>query len=475
MTTTLQDRYAAVYDTLRQAGQEHLLRFYDQLDDAGRTKLIQQIEGIDWPEVSRLIQSHVLNKPTFTAPGSITPAPALPAIPKPSLQPQYHEARKLGEKLISDGKVAAFCVAGGQGTRLGWEGPKGTFPASPVRKAPLFQIFAEYILKCQRKYGCVLPFYVMTSPINHADTAAFFDEHACFGLNPDDVMLFPQAMFPAVDMNTGKCLLADVDELALSPNGHGGSLKALWTSGAIDDMKKRGIEHLSYIQVDNPLVKVIDPLFLGLHAQAKAQMSSKSLTKRDPLEKVGNFAMVDGKMTVIEYTNMPDELAKQINGDGSLKFNAGSIAIHVIDVAFVEGLNTSKDGFALPWNRAEKKVPYLDPQSQKLVKPEKPNAIKLETFVFDALPFTQKSIVLETLREDEFGPIKNADAPGAQDSPQTSAALQSQRGIRWLRKAGVEIAHGATVELTHTTAIDPEDLHGMSLPKSVPADKPTVL
>ncbi len=475
MTTTLQDRFAVAYDTLKQAGQEHLLRFYDQLDDAGRTKLVQQVEGIDWPEVARLIQSHVLNKPTFTAPGSITPAPAFPAVPTAALQARYDDARKLGAQRIADGKVAAFCVAGGQGTRLGWEGPKGTFPASPIRKAPLFQLFAEYILKAQRKFGCVIPFYVMTSPINHADTAAFFDEHACFGLNPNDVMLFPQAMFPAVDMKTGKCLLADVDELALSPNGHGGSLKALWTSSAIADMKQRGIQHLSYIQVDNPLVKVIDPLFIGLHAQANAQMSSKMLTKRDALEKVGNFALVDNKMTVIEYSNMPDELAKQTHADGSLKFNAGSIAIHIIDVAFVESLNTSKQGFALPWNRAEKKVAYLDLQTQKQVKPDTTNAVKLETFVFDALPFTQSSIVLETLRDEEFGPIKNASAPGVHDSPDTSATLQIQRGTRWLTQAGVRVDDDAVVELTHTTAIDPEDLVGMTLPTHIPAGKPLVL
>ncbi|MEM7577984.1 MAG: UDPGP type 1 family protein [Planctomycetota bacterium] len=472
------DRLAAAQKQLATIGQDHLLAHADSLDDVGQTKLLAQIEGIDWPEVARLIETHVKAKPSFELRGDISGAPSYPAEANTDeLKAKYAQARETGERMIREGKVAAFCVAGGQGSRLGWDGPKGTFPASPIRNATLFQLFAEQLLKLRAKYGVVVPFYVMTSPINHEATADFFRENDCFGLNPDDVMLFPQAMMPAIDMDTAKCLLAAPDELALSPNGHGGSLKALHTSGALQDMEKRGIRHLSYVQVDNPLVKVVDPLFIGLHKLDKAQMSSKMLTKRDALEKVGNFALVDGKMSVIEYSNMPEELATNTNGDGSLVFNAGSIAIHIIAVDFVKAINTSADGFALPWNRAEKKVAFWD--GSQTTTPDTPNAIKLETFVFDALPMCEHSIVLETLREEEFAPIKNADSPEgqdvAQDSPASSKQLQVDRAMRWLEKAGVCCGKGATVELKPTTAIEPGDLDSLDLPESIDAGSRLVI
>ncbi|MEM9753879.1 MAG: UDPGP type 1 family protein, partial [Planctomycetota bacterium] len=466
----LNQRLADAQNRLKAFDQDHLLAHADTLNEEQLGQLLTQIEGIDWPEVQRLIESHVKQTPNPALPDDIQPAPAYPAKPADETQrQQYDQAREAGEKMIREGRVAAFCVAGGQGSRLGWDGPKGTFPASPIRRATLFQLFAEQLLKVQAKYGAVVPFYVMTSPINHQATADFFRQHDCFGLNPDDVMMFPQAMMPAIDMATGKCLLESPHALALSPNGHGGSLKALHTSGSLADMEKRGIRHLSYVQVDNPLVKVIDPLFLGLHKQAKAQMSSKMLTKRDPMEKVGNFAIVDGKMTVIEYSNMPDELATRTNADGGLQFNAGSIAIHVLAVDFVKQLNESAEGFALPWNRAEKKVAHFD--GQQTVTPEKPNAVKLETFVFDALPLCNASIILETQREEEFAPIKNADSPEgetpAQDSPESSKQLQVDRARRWLEKAGVDCAADVIVELKPTTAIEPKDLDSMDLPASL--------
>jgi UDP-N-acetylglucosamine/UDP-N-acetylgalactosamine diphosphorylase len=291
-------------------------------------------------------------------------------------------------------------------------------------------------------------------------------------------MLFPQAMMPAVDMKSGKVLLEDRAGMALSPNGHGGSLKALWAGGAIADMKKRGIEQISYTQVDNPIVKVIDPQFIGLHALDGCEMSSKMLPKREPLEKLGNFCLVDGRMTVIEYSNLPDNLAHEKAPNGDLRFRAGSIAIHVIRVDFVESLNTRPGGFALPFNRAEKKVPYLCPDSGSPVKPEKPNAVKLETFVFDALPMCERSIIYETDRVDEFAPIKNADASPIEssvDSPYTSMLGQTERAARWLEAAGVKVARrgdgkvDAVIEISQLTAIEAGDLKGLDLPKEVPA------
>jgi len=481
-TAQLTDRYDAAREALEAIGQGHVLKFYDQLTEAQQKSLLTEIEGVDWPEVAQLVESHVKKKPKFKLPDSIEPAPWFPYKVSEELRAKYIEARRVGDKLVKDGKVAAFTVAGGQGSRLGWDAPKGTFPATPLRKLPLFACFAEYIHNIQKRYDVTIPWYVMTSPLNHKDTIDFFLKNKFFGLEKTDLMFFSQAMFPALDMTSGKVLMAGKDAIALSPNGHGGSLKALYTSGAVADMHQRGVTQLSYTQVDNPIVRMVDPLFLGLHAMEKADMSSKMLPKAYPKEKLGNICVVDGKLTVIEYSNLPDELAEQRDKDGELKFKCGNVALHAIRVDFIEKLNTrptetGSGGFALPWNRAEKKVECIDMDTAAPIRPEKPNAIKLETFVFDALPLCEKSIVYETDRVDEFAPIKNADTPAGEapavDSPQSSKLLQTERAARWLEANRVKVPRktdgsvDAVIEIPQVVAIYPEDLKGKSLPGKI--------
>jgi UDP-N-acetylglucosamine/UDP-N-acetylgalactosamine diphosphorylase len=232
----------------------------------------------------------------------------------------------------------------------------------------------------------------------------------------------------------GKILLADKGVLATSPDGHGGSLKALAQSEALADMKKRGIEYLSYWQVDNPLVYVIDPLFVGLHAMDGAQMSSKALLKSGPLEKVGNFCLVDGKVTVIEYSDLPDEQAHRKNPDGTLVFELGSIGIHIISTSFIDKLNAGGD-FGLPFHKAIKKIPHIDAAGNP-VNPDKPNGVKLETFVFDALPLAKKSVILQTIRSEEFAPVKNATGV---DSAEVTHQMMIDRAAAWLESAGVKV------------------------------------
>jgi UDP-N-acetylglucosamine/UDP-N-acetylgalactosamine diphosphorylase len=487
------DRLASATQILTRHSQAHVLHFYDQLSDGQQDQLLGQIESIDWVELAHLIQTQVQEKPIHDLPDQVEPAPYFPNKPDAQQAAEYAQARAVGSQLIRDGKVAAFTVAGGQGTRLGHQGPKGTFPATPIRELCLFGCFGEFIDKTQRKYDCTVPWYIMTSPANDADTRAFFEREEYFGLDPANIMFFPQGMMPAMDMQTGKVLLQDRDCLALSPNGHGGSLKALYTSGAIEDMKSRGIKQISYFQVDNPTVKAVDPLFLGLHSMAKAQMSSKMVAKADPMERVGVFCVVDGRIVVIEYSDLPDALATQTHEDGSLRFNGGSIAIHAIEVGFVEQLNTQGQnsandnvahtepdagqhvgGFSLPFHRAEKKVSHIDLETGQSVEPTSPNAIKLETFVFDALGFCDRSIVYETDRAEEFAPIKNASGPGVLDSPQTSQHLQTERAARWLASKGVMIPRhdgdgtvDAVIEITALTAIEPEDLDDANLPEAI--------
>jgi len=438
-----------IRNTVEKHGQQHLLRFYDELTEAEQTALLEQLAGIDWDRIDEYVRDYVLNPPAFKAPGEITLPEIIPAQPTGDLAVQCAAARKRGEALLADGKVAAFVVAGGQGTRLGFNGPKGCFEITPVQRKSLFQVFAEQILAAGRRAKAPIPWYVMTSLANDVQTRAFFRRNNFFGLNSKDVFFLTQGVMPALDFE-GKLLLARKGEVSMSPDGHGGSLPALRKSGALDDMAKRGVELISYFQVDNPLVHCIDPLFLGLHDMRGAEMSAKCVPKRDPMEKLGNFCVVDGKVMVIEYSDMPEELARACTDDGRLKFSAGSIAIHVMSRAFVERL-TAENRCELPLHRAEKPVPFID-ESATLVKPDKPNAIKLEMFVFDALPMAAETVILETNRREEFSPVKNAT--GA-DSATTCLHDQVRRAASWLEAAGLQVPRDADGQVAAAIEISP--------------------
>ncbi len=469
----LADDRSALDARLRAVGQSHLLTFHDRLPADQQAALRAGIASINLDEVPALVDRYVKSEPKPEAPADLAPA---------SFYPLHHEVgpkawdragyRAKGEELIRTGKVAAFTVAGGQGSRLGFEGPKGCYPGGAVTNKPLFACLAEWILAAQHRFagpGVTIPWYIMTSPQNHAATVEFFKNHAFFGLAERDVMFFTQGVMPALDLKTGQILLNDQHEPSLAPDGHGGSLRALHASGAIADMRRRGVEYISYTQIDNPLVRVIDPTFLGLHAFApdsSAEMSSKMVMKAGPDEKVGVFAKANGRTAVIEYSDLPAELSRRIAPDGSLLFCAGSIAIHIISVSFVERLNAGT-GFSLPYHRAQKKIPFVDLATGQRVEPTTPNAVKLETFVFDAVPLCKSSIVLETDRTEEFAPIKNATGS---DSPESCRRLQTLRAARWLEPAGVLVPYAAdgsphcTIELSPLTALWAEDLRSPNKP-----------
>lgn len=448
---------------LTKVGQEHLLTFAAQISPTEQAALAGQIAAIDLEALPALINKYVLNPEPARVPHKIDPAPFYPADPTSKSRP-WDKAKHAaaGEALLRAGKIAAFVVAGGQGSRLGFEGPKGCYPAGAVTEKPLFQIFAEQLLAAHRRFGKPVSWYIMTSPLNHAATEAFFEQHNFFGLSPADVVFLQQGVMPSFDIKTGKILLASRSEIATNPDGHGGSITALHRSGALADMKRRGIEHLSYFQVDNPHVKIIDPVFIGLHAAApdsSAEMSSKMLPKASASEKVGVFCVVDGRLDMIEYSDLPAELAGATNPDGTLKFIAGNPAIHILAVKFVEKLTSG--GAELPYHRAEKKIPAIDLRTGELVAPTANNGVKLEKFVFDALQRAEKSLVFETDRLEEFAPIKNAT--GA-DSVESSKKLQTQRAARWLEAAGVRVPRTSSgdpdciIELSPLTALFPEDL-----------------
>lgn len=455
---SLQQRYENVKQLLDRHNQSHLLKFRDELDEGQCQKLLAQIEELDFEHIDEWIEKYVKNPSPPEIPTNLEPAPVYPAIAADAeQQAEYDKAKETGRELISSGKVAAFIVAGGQGTRLGRDEPKGNFPISPVKNKTLFRLFAESVLAAEKKYNRPLVWYIMTSPMNHAETMEIFASNDYFALDRKNIFFFQQGTLPNFDFD-GRILLSDKDEIACSPDGHGGSLKALYASGAIEDMKKRGVELVSYFQVDNPLINIFDPLFIGLHSLAEAGMSSKALTKAGAKEKVGNFCLADGRVSVIEYSDLPDELAEQKKSDGALVFSLGSIAIHIISVDFIEQLNSK--GFALPIHRAIKKIAHLDENGRKIT-PEEANGIKLETFVFDALPLGAKSIILETLRAEEFAPVKNASGD---DSPAVTCQMMIDRAAGWLRSAGIAVPQKADgrvdciIEIAPSFAVSSEDV-----------------
>ncbi len=446
----LNDRFSIAQANLEKYGQAHLLQFWEQLNAAERGNLLDQIESIQWELVERLIGKY-LKADTVSGPPSPLSAPT--AYSKVNMErdqsAEFQSAKARGEQLLREGKVAAFTVAGGQGTRLGFDGPKGAMPISPVRNKPFFQMFAEKILATGQAYGKLPGWYIMTSAANHQQTVDFFLKHQYFGLPESDVFFFSQAMLPSFGTD-GKVLLSDKSNLAMSPDGHGGALKAIYDHGALATMQQRGVEIISYFQVDNPLVRPFDPLFLGLHAITGSDMSTKVTAKTSDTEKVGNLCLHNDRLIVVEYSDFPEELARSKNADGSRKFNYGNLGIHALSVNFVARIVGEQ--LDLPHHRALKAVPFVDASGHKQT-PTAPNGIKLEKFIFDALPMASHPMLLEVDRNDEFAPVKNASGS---DSPETSIRAQIARDARWLESRGVFVPYAsdghpnATIEISES-------------------------
>lgn len=420
-------------------GQGHVFAHFNSLSAAEQQALIAQAGAIDLGEIATLVET-LIKSPAAASDGAADELSPAEYIPMPghceSADPSlWKEATKRGEAALRTGRVAAFTVAGGQGTRLGFDGPKGSYGVTPVLKNSLFQVFAEKILASGRIFGRPVSWFIMTSDLNHEDTVAFFEAHHYFGLSPERVHFFRQGLMPAVDAG-GKILMADRGEIALSPDGHGGALRALVRSGSIRLMEADGIDTISYFQVDNPLVRCLDPTFIGFHLMKQSDLSSKMVPKAYAGEKVGVFCRKDDKALVVEYSDLPERLAEARDANGELRFKSGSIAIHVFNRDFIARLGgNGEGGTALPFHLAHKKVPYIDSEGVKH-EPIAPNGYKFEMFVFDALPFADNPVIIETAREDDFSPVKNAEGV---DSPQTCRDDQLRQYVRWAREAGIEI------------------------------------
>ena len=448
--------YDSAKRLLDREGQSHVLRFWDDLNPGQQTSLLAQIADTDFSSVAAMRELLMRAGCAAAAPQDVEPADVVRLD-----GPAREEARAAGEAALRAGEVGALLVAGGQGSRLGFDGPKGSFPIGPLSRAPLFAIHARKILALERKHSTAIPFYIMTSRENDGATREFFDRYGFFGLAEERVRFFIQGMWPAL-FPDGRIVMDRPDHLFASPDGHGGILAAMRANGVIDDMSNRGLKTLYYFQVDNPLLEIADPVFIGIHRLRESQISVKVCEKRDPEEGLGVVARREGRSVMVEYTELTHEQKHERLPGGALKFRYGSVAIHVFSLAFLE----QEAARQLPLHVAHKKVPFCDERGQT-VKPEQPNAYKFEKFIFDVLPHADRTLNLEFRREDEFSPVKNASG---QDSPDTARRDMMLKHARWLEACGAAVPRtpsgepAVRIEIDPCCALGPDDLKGRLSP-----------
>jgi len=443
----------AVRRAFADCGQDYVFRFWEELDEAGRGRLMRQAADLA-PRLPALVRAFREAREQADRVGRearIEPPDVIELPEHGGDAARRERARERGERMLREGRVAALVVAGGQGTRLGFDGPKGAYPLGPVTDRTLYEIHAQKVRGLARRYRSRVPLYVMTSDATDAATREHFERHDRFGLDAADLHVFRQGMVPAFDFD-GRLVLDAPDHVFESPNGHGGSLTALLDSGSLDALEARGIDTLFYFQVDNPLVQLCDPGYLGLHDELGAEMSCKVLRKPDPEVKWGVVARVDGRLGIVEYTELDDAMRYARDDDGELRFWAGSPAIHVLSTAFVRRMAERADEL-LPYHLSAKKVPAVD-DAGRTVKPDEPNAWKLERFVFDALPAASQVAIVEARIAEEFSPVKNASGP---ESPETARRDLVAEYQRWLRAAGLEPPADRALEIDHSRIDGPED------------------
>jgi len=435
---------------LQQAGQQQLLEYWPELTPIQREQLLAQIQTLDLGLIRTLYEQALRPVRQDSVEADAQPPQAVRLQGSNPYSPAAAQAR--GEAALRAGEVGVILVAGGQGTRLGFDHPKGLYPIGPVSGATLFQILIEGVQAAAQRYGVSIPLYLMTSPATHEETVAHLAERQRYGLAESDLRIFCQGTMPAVDFATGRILLEGKYSLALSPDGHGGTLAALARSGCLADMARRGIRQLHYLQVDNPLAHVCDPAFLGYHLLSQSELTTAVVSKRGPEEKVGHLVEIDGRARILEYSDVSAAFTQARNADGSLRFWAGNTAMHVFDRAFLERMSVTAN--SLPFHIARKKVPYLNERGE-LVQPTEPNAVKFERFIFDLLPSAARPLAVEVAAAESFMPVKNA--PGEKhDTPQTAQAALIAKHRAWLQQAGVQVAPKIAVEISPLFATDVE-------------------
>lgn len=407
----MEEKFEQVEKILRKTGQEHLLKQYERLtDDKKKQEFLNSILTIDFDAINEIYlnsKKNITNK-DFT----IEP---IKFIDKERIdEKEYIEYEKLGREIIKNGKLAVVTMAGGQGTRLGHTGPKGTFDLGLGNHKSIFEILCDTLKAENERYGVSVPWYIMTSDENNAETVEFFEKNNYFGYNKGDIFFFTQSKLPMVDTE-GKCLIDEKGNIKEAADGHGGIFKSILKGGALYDMQSRGIEWVFIGGVDNVLVKPVDPVLIGLSIKYNVEAAGKSIIKANPHEKVGIFCKRDGRPSVIEYSEISDELAEERLENGELKYAESHILCNLFSLNAINKIAS----IDLPYHVAFKKAKYIDNDGNLIIS-DKPNAYKFESFIFDAFEKLDDLVVLRVKRENEFAPVKNAEG---EDSPETARKL----------------------------------------------------
>ena len=404
--------FEAAFEKLKTYGQEHVLKYYDSLSDSEKSSLLEQIDSTDFSVISCLERKGELGKK-----GTISP---LPAMQIEEIEAQKEHFRKTGLEAIKAGKVGAVLLAGGMGTRLGSDDPKGMYNIGITREVFIFQRLIDNLMEVVKEAGTWIPLYVMTSDKNHLATTSFLKEKEYFGYHPDYVFFFQQEMAPATDYQ-GKIFLEKPYKMSTSPNGNGGWFISMDRAGILDHVRESGVEWLNVFAVDNVLQRIADPVFVGATIEKNVEVGSKVVKKNAPDEKVGVMCLEDGRPSIVEYYELTDELmnAKDENGDPAYYF--GVILNYLFKVSALEEIMAKQ----LPLHVVEKKIPYLDEQGEEQ-KPETPNGYKFEQLVLDMIHELNSCLPFEVVRNREFAPIKNKTGV---DSVESARRLCEENGI----------------------------------------------
>ncbi|KAK2819403.1 hypothetical protein Q5P01_024964 [Channa striata] len=454
--------FEQVKKTLERTGQSHVLQFWPELCGEDRDTFLHEISQLDLQGLKDHCEQAAK---AATAPPACLDQDIEPVHPqvigsiKRSGRTTLAEWENEGLLQISQNRVGVLLLAGGQGTRLGVQYPKGMYNVGLPSGKTLYQIQAERIHKIQElanvKHGskCTIPWYIMTSEFTLGPTKKFFKENNYFFLEPSNIIMFEQRMIPAVTFD-GKVILQGKGRIAMAPDGNGGLYQALVDNKVLEDMKIRGVEYLHVYCVDNILVKMADPVFIGFCVSKGADCGAKVVKKMCPAEPVGVVCRVRGVSQVVEYNEIRPETAKVRGPDGELIYTAGNICNHFFSRTFLQDVAEKFIG-QLKQHVAIKKVPYVDMCGNQ-VKPTKPNGIKMEKFVFDVFPFSRNFVVFEVVREDEFSPLKNADG-AATDTPTTARNALLAQHCRWATAAGATLLDEQGNTLLPTSRVSPGD------------------
>lgn len=452
-------------DIYEEAGQSQLFKHFESLSEKEQTQLLENLDQVasrippkkliaDCEDAIALAQENSGNT------AIVEPLPSTSYETIIDNLPAEKEYRQLGLDAIKRGEVAVILMAGGQGTRLGSSQPKGCYDIGLPSGKSLFQIQAEKLLRLQQlaQSSKPIPWYIMTSKPTRKPTEQFFKEHKYFGLNPQQITFFNQGTLPAFDLKGDKLLLSSPTELVESPDGNGGLYRAIEENGLLEDFVSNNIKHIHMYCVDNVLVRLADPVFIGFAIKHGFELATKVVRKRDAHESVGLIATRDGAPCVIEYSEISEELAAEKDSNGLLKLRAANIVNHYYSVELLQKMLKNWCQ-SMPYHIAKKKIPVYDNETGKLYKPSEPNGIKLEQFIFDVFPTVplEKFGCLEVERAKEFSPLKNASG-SANDNPETSRAAYLKLGTSWLKASGAQVSDDVLVEVPSTLSYAGESL-----------------